>query len=53
MKHTLRFLLSISNTKMVVLNSEGKQNYFVGYKESPLGIRHNLNKLANCIAEYD
>lgn len=52
MKQTLKFLLSISNTKMVVLNNEGKKNCYVSYKQSPLGIQPNFNKLANCITEY-
>ncbi len=53
MKQTLKFLLSISNTKMVVLSNEGKQSCYVAHKESPLGIRHDFNKIANCITGYE
>ena len=53
MKQTLRFLLSISNTKMVVLNNEGRKDCYVSYKHSPLGIHPNFSKLANCIIEYE
>ena len=53
MKSTLKFLLSISNTKMVVLNNEGKKNCYVSYKQSPLSVQPNFTKLANCITEYE
>ncbi len=53
MKQTLKFLLSVSNTKMVVLSNEGKQNCYVSYKESPMGTHHNFTKLADCISEYE
>ena len=53
MKQTLKFLLSISNTKMVVLNNAGKKNCYISYKPSPLGIQPNFAKLANCIIEYE
>ena len=53
MKTTLKFLLSISNTKMVVLNNAGKQSCYVAHKENPLGINHNFDKIANCITGYE
>lgn len=51
MKQTLKFLLSISNTKMIVLNGNGKKDCYVAYKQSPLGIQPNFVKLANCITD--
>ena len=53
MKQTLKFLLSVSNTKMVVLSNEGKQNCYVAYKENSTGKHHNFSKLADCISEYE
>ena len=52
MKQTLRFLLSISNTKMVVISKEGKQNCYVAHKGKPIKEEYNFDKLANCISEY-
>ncbi len=53
MKQTLKFLLSISNTKMVVLSNQGKKDCYVSQKESPLGVQRNFNKIADCIAECE
>lgn len=53
MKQTLKFLLSISNTKMVILQNEGKKNCYVSYKENPLGVQRNFSKIADCISEYE
>ena len=53
MKPTLKFLLSVSNTKMVVLSNEGKQNCYVAYKENAMGAHHNFTKLADCITESE
>ncbi len=53
MKQTLRFLLSVSNTKMVVLCNEGKHDCYVSYKVTSTGIHHNFTKLADCISEYE
>ncbi len=52
MKPTLKFLLSISNTKMVILQNEGKKNCYVAHKENPLGIQRNFSKIADCITDY-
>ena len=53
MKQTLKFLLSISNTKMVVLKKEGQKDCYIAHKDSPLGARSNFSKLANFITEYE
>lgn len=53
MKQTLKFLLSISNTKMVVLSKEGQKNCYIAQKDSPLGTHANFTKLANFMTEYD
>ena len=53
MKQTLKFLLSISNTKIVVLSNEGKKDCYISQKENPLGIQSNFNKIAVCITEYE
>ena len=53
MKQTLKFLLSISNTKMVVLSNEGKRDCYVAQKENPLGVQRNFSKIADCITECE
>lgn len=53
MKQTLKFLLSISNTKMVVLSNDGKKDCYVSQKENPLGVHRNFSKIADCITEYE
>lgn len=53
MKPTLKFLLSISNTKMVVLSNDGKKDCYVAQKNSPLGVQRNFSKIADCITEYE
>ena len=53
MKQTLKFLLSISSTKMVVLSKEGQKDCYVAHKDSPLGAPSNFSKLADFIAEYE
>ncbi|MBO7605937.1 MAG: hypothetical protein J6S61_05705 [Elusimicrobiaceae bacterium] len=53
MKPVLKFLLSISNTKMVVLSNNGKKDCYVFQKESPVSVQKDFSKIADCITEYE
>ena len=53
MKPTLKFLLSISNTKLVVISNGEKKDCYIAQKESPLSIQRNFSKIADCITEYE